>query len=318
VPKGPLHQDKISLLMEETGCDQKQAELAMTSVGYNLEKAIRTIGTLLKNIVVVRVKFHVPSQHLYGLVILLADVRRRSLFRIRAVVSYNPALYETPLAGDWYDFEKTIYAFRLHDGTLQQVTQNLEKTLQEWFEKNSQEGLYDVLTVERIEGLREIFQKSLFGYFTDNALEMQLSSDELNLEQFRRFKLEEETVPSRPEGGPDDHSGSKLVLNIDLQQDADGIPAREVKAGDFVYALLTDGRDIAQYLSKLLGGSGEHGLKPLPAPVESSRRDGETISFQIRLSGTIVGVAEVGADSLVRLQKRTAMSWWRRLVPFWE
>src|ERR1041384_2732283 len=114
--KEPVIQDKIHLLMEETGCDQGEAELAMTSAGYDLEKAIRTIGVLLRNIVVVKGKFLLPGKNLYGLIILIADTKRQSLFRIRAVVSYNPALYETPLETDWYDFEKGLYAFRLWEG----------------------------------------------------------------------------------------------------------------------------------------------------------------------------------------------------------
>lgn len=313
-PKEPVIQDKIHLLMEETGCDQGQAELAMSSAGYDLEKAIRTIGTLLRNIVVARGKFMVPTQHLYGLFILIADTKRRSLFRIRAVVSYNPALFETALEGDWYDFERGLYAFRLYEGTLQQVTQDMERVLQERLEKSAQEDLYDILREGRADALKERFERILLAYFADGALELRLRCEELNLEEYRRFKRED--FPSRPELAAEGAGGESLLLNVDLEQGADGIPARDVRVGDSVYVLLTDGRDIAQYLSKLLGGSSERGLKPLLSPVEEVRAEDNAIHFQIRLSSGILGLAQVSAASLLRVQKRPSMTWWKKLNPF--
>jgi hypothetical protein len=311
MPKEPVIQDKIHLLMEETGCDQGQAELAMSSAGYDLEKAIRTIGTLLRNIVVARGKFMAPSQHVYGLFILIADTKRRSLFRIRAVVSYNPALFETPLEEDWYEFERSLYAFRLYEGALQQVTQDMERVLQERLEKS--EDLYDVLREGKTEALKERFEKILLAYFSNGPLELRLRCEELNLEEFRRFKRED--IPLRPEAAESAGSES-LLLNVDLEQGADGIPARDVRVGDSVYVLLTDSRDIAQYLSKLLGGSSERGLKPLSAPVEAARVEDSSVHFQIRLSSGILGQAQVSSATLLRVQKRAPSSWWRRLVPF--
>jgi hypothetical protein len=88
----PVVPDKIRLLMEEASCDRAEAELAMSLAGFDLEKAIRTIGTLLRHIVVVKGKFVDATQNLYGLLILIADTRRDQFIRVRAVVSYNPAL----------------------------------------------------------------------------------------------------------------------------------------------------------------------------------------------------------------------------------
>jgi hypothetical protein len=95
VSEDPVLPDKIQLLMEEASCDRAEAELAMSLVGYDLEKAIRTIGTLLRHIVVVKGKFVEVHQNLHGLLLLIADTRREHFIRARAVVSYNPALFET-------------------------------------------------------------------------------------------------------------------------------------------------------------------------------------------------------------------------------
>ncbi len=125
----PPPPDKIHLLMEETGCDQNQAEIAMALAGYDVEKAIRAIGALLRHIVALKGKFHFPGKNLYGLLIVIADTKRERIARARAVASYNPALFETPLVLEWFEFEKSLYAARLGEGTLQQPSQDLERML---------------------------------------------------------------------------------------------------------------------------------------------------------------------------------------------
>ncbi|MGQ0645249.1 MAG: hypothetical protein ACT4O3_07125 [Elusimicrobiota bacterium] len=309
-------QDKIRLLMEETGCDQWQAELALTSAAYDVEKAVRTIGTLLRNIVVARAKFSLPERNLYGLLILIADVKRRSLFRGRAVVSYNPALFETPLGMNWYDFERGLYAFRLWEGTLQQVTQDLERALLERLESPEGEDLYDLLRDGPEEGIRERLRGILAAHFPGGRTELSVLREELNLDQFRRLRPEEEAHAAAGADRPQELPGGGLRLSVDLQEAADGVPAREVKEGDSVYVLITDERDIAQYLSKLLGGRRGEGWNPLTATVEhAGRRDGAVV-FHIRLAAGILGVAQAQEGSLLRVQKAGGDSWWRRWLSF--
>ncbi len=308
-------QDKIHLLMEETGCDQGQAELAMTSAGYDLEKAIRTIGTLLRNIVVVRGKFSIPEKNLYGLLILIADVKRRALFRGRAVVSYNPAIFETPLSLDWYDFERRLYTFRLWEGTLQQMTQDLERSMVDRLEKTDGDGFFDDLRPGDESKLRERLNAALENLFSGQRISLETSLQELNLDQFKR-------LPTAG-GGPAPSSGSDLLneqgqggsvsLRVDLEENAAGVPASDVQVGDSVFAMITDERDIAQYLSKLLGGRQGEGLKSLPAPVEECRSEGDMLSFQVRLSSGILGLARMKSTDRLRVQKLDSPSWWKKI-----
>lgn len=315
--KEPIIQDKIHLLMEETGCDQAEAELAMALAGYDLEKAIRTIGVLLRNIVVLKGKWLVPSKNLYGLLMVLVDTKRQNVLRVRAVVSYNPALYETAWGDDWYDFEKTLYAFRLLEGTLQQMTRGVEHHLSGWLEVEGGSVL-GLLREPNVDPLGGMIRPVLGSFFSDGNVTLELARQEFNLEQFRHFKPRgDNAAPVTGEGrSAAPAPGESLLLSVDLQQDAEGVPAREVKTGDSVFALLTDGRDIAQYLSRLLGGRSDTGVKPLAVPVEEVRLEGNVARFQMRLSIGILGYAETGADSLLRVQRRSASRWWRRLIPF--
>jgi hypothetical protein len=308
--------DKVHLLMEETGCDQGQAELALTSAGYDVEKAIRTIAQLLRHIVVVKCKFVLERKNLYGRLIWVGDARRRASLRVRAVVSYNPSLYETPLDEDWYEFEKSVYACRLWEGALQQTTQTLENTLATVFGSNVQDAVFDALRDGDDAGLRSLFRGTAADFFKDPSLALSARHEVLNLDQFRRIRSKDEPAVGGGDAPPASTGGETLALELSLLDDPDGTPADHLRPGDQVFVRVTDGRDLAQYLAKLLGGVDDRGGRPLAAPVEDIRRDGDRCRLQIRLSAGILGLAEVSADRRVALHHRAPVDGWRRWVPF--
>ena len=59
--------DKVTLLIEETGCDRSEAELALELCGYDLETAVQAVPRLFQNISVFKGRLHVRSESLYGL-----------------------------------------------------------------------------------------------------------------------------------------------------------------------------------------------------------------------------------------------------------
>jgi len=67
-------QDKIALLMEETGCERGEAELALEMCGYQVEEAVKAIGRLLRNIVVLKAKFLHSEQSQYGLFLVVLNL----------------------------------------------------------------------------------------------------------------------------------------------------------------------------------------------------------------------------------------------------
>lgn len=307
----PLSPDKIRLLMEETGCDPGEAELALASAGYDLEKAVRAIAGLLRHIVALKGKFQAPARGLYGLLVAIADTRRSELVRVRAVVSYNPALFETVLEGDWYDVERALYAFRLGEGTLQQVSQDLEKLLTDRWGTAEGARFHDWAREGQTDRIAESAERLVSAHFSGAAATVRILREELNLDQYRRVRRDEsQAAPASPQA-----TGENLSLKVSLEADPAGTPAGEVVPGDVVRALLTDERDIAQYVSKLLGGRTGEGLNSLPAPVEEIVAEDGLLRFQIRLSGSILGLAHVEPGALLRVDRRSPDSWWRRLLP---
>src|SRR5579883_286762 len=122
-------QDKIALLMEETGCDRGEAELALEMCGYEVEEAVKAIPRLLKNIAVVKARFAHPDQDKFGLLLAVLNTKSAVLLRARAVLSFNPAVYAVSLEKDWFEFEKHLYGCRLWDGSLQAESFEIERRI---------------------------------------------------------------------------------------------------------------------------------------------------------------------------------------------
>lgn len=320
MPADPILPDKIQLLMEEASCDRAEAELAMSLVGFDLEKAIRTIGTLLRHIVVVKGKCVEADQNLHGLLLLIADTRRDHFIRARAVVSYNPALYETPLGQHWYDFERCIYAARLGEGALQQVSQELERSFLDRLE--SRRGDFFAALKSSDQGEISVVLNDGLAVTFPRGVQSEFSPEVIDWNQFRRFPLKGEeragVEMSAPNGDPlvenrPHGAGETLRLQMALLEDPRGIPVTEVRVGDRITVTLADGRDIAHYIAKLFGALNENGARPFDAPVETIRTEDGRVRLHVRLSAGILGLAEAPEQFRARVLARDTDPWWRRM-----
>jgi hypothetical protein len=310
----PVVPDKIRLLMEEASCDRAEAELAMSLAGFDLEKAIRTIGTLLRHIVVVKGKFVDATQNLYGLLILIADTRRDQFIRARAVVSYNPALFETTLGQHWYEFEKDIYAARLAEGALQQVSQDLERSFLEDLGSRRDE-FFPALKSPSGTNLAAVLDGAVRKSFP-RGLTSQYVPEVIDWNQFRRFPFKGEERSAVSSEGVPSGSGAEEALRIQMEvrDDPDGRPLKEVRVGDHVAVVLADNRDIAHYIAKLFGLLNESGPRPMDVPVETVQRHEGRVRLHVRLSAGILGFAEAPETLCVRVRPRETDPWWRRML----
>jgi hypothetical protein len=269
----PVVPDKIRLLMEEASCDRAEAELAMSLAGFDLEKAIRTIGTLLRHIVVVKGKF--VDAHTKFVWTSHFDCRhapRPIHSGSRAVVSYNPALFETTLGQHWYEFEKDIYAARLAEGALQQVSQDLERSFLEDLGSRRDE-FFPALKSPSGTNLAAVLDGAVRKSFP-RGLTSQYVPEVIDWNQFRRFPFKGEERPAVSSEGVPSGSGAEEALRIQMEvrDDPEGRPLKEVRVGDHVAVVLADNRDIAHYIAKLFGLLNESGPRPMDAPVETVQR----------------------------------------------
>ena len=311
-------QDKIALLMEETGCDRGEAELALEMCGYSVEEAVKAIGRLLKNIVVLKGKFIHSEQNQFGLILVVLDTKSGTLLRSRAVLSYNPAVCAIALEKDWFEFEKYLYGCRLWEGSLPAESLEIERNLSEYFRSAEPASLARVAE-EPPEALALELAAPLKGLLRAQTLDIRLKKDVLELGQFRSLRKDPADKRRRDAAKSArrwPYSEESLILKIVLVEDPSGVAAAELRAGDMVAARIVDTRDIAQYLAKLFGCRSVPGQAPVLAPIEAVEAGPSGILARVRFSGGVCGDATVPRENRLKVIRSAAReresSWWRR------
>lgn len=309
--------DKIELLMEETGCDRGEAELALEMCGFEVEEAVRQIPRLLRDICALKVKFVHPAADQHGLALVVLNLKSRKVLRARAVMSFDPAVCSIGLDEDWFSFEKHLYGCRLWDGSLPSESLEVEQRLTAHFRAAPPE-VFDALRELDNEGVVETVAAPLRAYFRDPDLSVRLKKDILDLGQFQ--SLRKAPAPSARKDKPAPRTPPPedlLVLKIQLEEDPEGVAASELHAGDLVSARIVDGRDIAQYLARLFGGLTAQGPVPIEAPVEAIESVEGGVLVRARFAVGVAGDGVVPADRRLRALRGAAHgrgdgSWWRR------
>lgn len=300
-----MHDSKVRLLMEETNCEQGEAELALELAGNDLEKAIRTIESLLKHIVAFKGKFILPNENLYGLLLVVVDTKAGGILRLHSVVSYNPSLFENSLSMDWYAFEKQIFTYRLDEGSLPEFTRGNEQKLREFLESRK-----DVLVSGDIGAVSGLFA----DFFKQFNVTANIEAEELNLAQFRQLTATEASSAARATG--ERPESSIVVLRVEFLQDKNGKEAEKISEGEVVLSKITDDRDIAHYLAHLIGGKKEDGMIPLPSSIRKVTSGPDGFEVQVYLAPGVAGIGKVSADSRIKVIEMRSDPWWKKIIPW--
>ncbi|MDR3281598.1 MAG: hypothetical protein LBS78_01030, partial [Endomicrobium sp.] len=235
--------DQMQLLIEETGCDQTEAKLALFLSNNNLEKAITTIGFILKFIIVFKIKLIFPKENIYALMQLVINTKISEILRFSLVFSRNPAIYEISAVDmDWFSFEKTIFSVRLDTGTMENYTQKIEEDLKLYIQQSVKKTV--LISNDKISTIMKDF-------FHPNIVEIQVLNEEINLSQFKKLP---DYNTKQNESYFTGYDLGFVQLHVKIVEDPNGKPAKAIKVGDTVLSTIIDERDLAHYLAHLIGG----------------------------------------------------------------
>ncbi|MBI3289134.1 MAG: hypothetical protein HYZ74_06420, partial [Elusimicrobia bacterium] len=176
--------------------------------------------------------------------------------------------------------------------------------------------LFDRLRDAESAAAAEELAVPLRSHFRDPGLSLRLKKDILDLGQFQ--SLRKIPAPSARKPAPrGERAEDLLVLKISLEEDAEGLSAAELHAGDMVFARIVDGRDIAQYLARLFGGLTAQGTVPIEAPVEAIESNAGGTLARVRFAVGVAGDAIVPDSRRLKVAHGAAHgrgdgSWWRR------
>jgi len=296
---------KLKLLMEETGCEQGEAELALELVNGDLEKAASTIGTLLKHVLVVKGRFILEEKNMYGMVCLLFNVKSRQILRLGAVFSYNPSVYENSEQMNWFSFERNIFACRIMDGSLPEYTQSFETALRVYIEQQA-----DVFANGQLDTVRSTFE-AFFGTEKTHAL---IALEQLNIAQFKH--LDGAPHCNQQDVYEDFSDPGKIRIEVKIAFDQGGKPAKNIEVGDVVLSKITDTRDIAHYLANLIGTKRGGELLPMPAQVQKVESVEDEIQIELSYAPGVIGVAKVQSMQRLKVLDMQARPWWKKLMPW--
>ncbi len=299
--------DNVKIIMEETGCDELQATLALQSAGNDLEKALKSVYNLVKNIIILKGKIKIQEINIYGLFIIIFHKTSKDIIRQAAIVSYNPEIYEISLDLSWDKFEKELYTWRLKEGALPEITQKLSQQIGLEIRTNHRDTFFKFLNNNEKEEIKSILKTINEQILNNKISKIDLSFEELNL---RQFKLGCDTIPIYSEREllekkQNDIGINTIILETEIITNTRNgvIPITKIKKNDIILSRITDKRDIAQYLSKLLGGWEKEKSIPIRVTVEKiDQKDGycEVIT---RFGPGVLGKAKISNNLKVKVLK---------------
>jgi hypothetical protein len=299
--------EKILILMEETSCEQAEAELALELANYDLEKAIRTIRSILRNIIVIKGKFIIAEKNLYGLFIMIINKRSETAIRLRCVTSYNPMICESDLNTDWDQVERLIYRYRLIEGSVLSLAHNIENHFSQAV-NSKKEKFYKSLDNKSLDKTKDI----LIENFPLGIPEIQIVTEEINLADYQdgSSKTEPEKLTDRVSVRPE---LTKISLDVKLYEDINGKKAANLSKGDIVLAQITDSREVAKYLTKLLCSKDPIYL---PVSIEEINCTDSKIEISLHFTPRIVGFTRLKQNTRIKVIKEVSSPWWKRIFPW--
>lgn len=298
--------EKIKALMNDTGCEESEAKMALDFMDGNFNKAIAFVGAMLKYITAYKAKINIKNDNIFGLVHIITNNKNLDLLKFSTVMSYNPVIYEQDIKADWFSFEKEIYSCRLLNGVIESYTKTIDAKLKEFVSANLKDN--KILNAQDAKNVIEAF-------FEGSDVNIEIVAQELTLREFR--KLPDYFPEEIPKESAVTDSSSLIELEAIVFEDSAGKKIEEITAGDKVLAKIVDTRDIAHYIGHLIGAKKDQTMIPIPAEVQSVEKKEDTYVLKLKYSDLIFGVSHVESGRILKiLETRDTTTWNTKLLPF--
>jgi hypothetical protein len=291
----------LQLLMEETGCQRSEAELALALSNNNFEKAIKTIGSILKFITTFKIKIIFPKENIYGLIHIIINMKTYQIVRLCTTFSRNPAIYEITTNMDWFSYEKAIFSARLNSGAMEAYTKETEKKLKIYIQKTLKKII--VISPEEISSI-------IKNFFYPTDISIKIENEELNLTQFKKlpdYKLNQNPTLST------NYDLGFITLNAKIIEDQRGKPIEKITEGDTLLSILTDERDLTHYIAHLICGIKDGNISPIPTIVRKVTHMDNGFEIYLNYTSSIVGFAKVKSKIKVKILEPKHQLLWKKM-----
>jgi hypothetical protein len=280
--------NKIKFLIDETKCEQNEAELALSISKDDIEKSIEIIKLLSKFINIFKIKIILKKNNIYGLIQIVLNTKTRNILRFSMILSYNPSTYEISINTDWFSFEKSIFSLRLDSGAIEQYTQKIEENLKTYIQQIINETIF--ISKEKILTI-------IKNFFYPTNIHIEIKNDELTLLEYTKFpnykKIQNQTYN-------EDNNINFLQLKSKIIEDRNGKNIKKIREGDKILSTIIDERDIAHYITHLIGGT-NNTFSQIPATIKKILYKNDKFMLHIKYTTSIIGFAEVNNDVKIKI-----------------
>ena len=293
--------ENIKLLMEETGCEEQEANAALELAGGNIEQAIINIGVMLKYITAYKAKINLKHDNIFGLIHIITNNKNLDLLKFSSIMSYNPIVYEQDCSTDWFSFEKAIYSYRLVDGAIEKYTKTIESTLKDFVSANLKQ--HNILNVNDMKDILEEF-------FFDNDIQIEIIAQELTLRDFKKLPNYFPDIHFEAYGNED----TTIDLETIILEDSEGKKVEDIVVGDNVLAKIIDKRDISHYLGHLIGAMKDNKMIPMMVSVQNIIKQEDHYDVYLKYADLIYGISKVEFGRTLKVLETKRVPWWKGLT----
>jgi len=258
----------IKELVESTGCDRYLAGMLLKFTGWDPDGARRIIEAVPKDIFALKMKFITQITGFYGVLFFSYDEKKREIKRFVAVITDEKEVGRIDIEKHWPQLEEELYDYTRTNKIDGLKVDQMKKRMtgDEFIAK-----IAHVLKVGRpvkSDLLTNVLVDELYNIFTDtniavkfdiemtDAFELNKGKEQAQIGDVRGEDLNPDEVDSEIEEQnrarrPDQ---SLVVLRVEpVLSPVSGVSIQDLEFGDEIQVRITDERDIAEYLSELLG-----------------------------------------------------------------
>jgi len=323
-----MSENKIRLLMETTGCNRYEADLAIKSSGGDFVGALNFLNNAMARLEIIRGKFMSQKNFIYGAFLFISDIKKGAPLSASAVLSNNPAVYEINISSPWEEIEKFIYSARLSSGSLPELSGILQEEFSRILGDLCSGSPLDIEgkikdTVSAVlnttaEDIRIFAERSEEPYKTPSAQVFPVGGTDGNKPLPQPSAEKEKGVEYLP-AWYDTRRESKrsprtsaIVLDVEplsLPSDdktpagavaTDFVTASAISAGDAVWVRVSDTREVALYLAERLGAFKDGRFLPIVCEVSSVKSDGEYVVMEVKFAENISGRCRIYSQDKIK------------------
>lgn len=302
-----MAKSSLQQLIEDTGIDSKLAKSLLIFTGGDVEGAKKIISSFEKNIGCLIVKFGLIGIKAYGLILILLNLHQNKVEKLYLTVSDNNQLLSLDLFKDIKEIKQMINITQVNSDFVF-IIDGLEEKLNnvKYLEK-----LYQILKINNQDHLSE----SLISFFSSILNEITTETNIIikyryeNIDPFEMGKIITESTDENAEleeenKQKEEKEENKISQISFLELECEpvyspikGVDVAILQEGDYLKVKISDDREIAQYLAKLLISVEDQSSEHINARILSKQNLYENlVKIIVEFGPGILGKVICGSD----------------------